>query len=91
MDTIGEKEKFYGYIIGLQVERCPDDRINRKLYATFEYNGEVEVWKVPDSELFKILSSHLVSMANIRSGEDEYGYSKLWIEKKKGKWVVDLP
>lgn len=91
MKTIGEREKFYGYIIGIQVERCPDDRINRKLYATFEYNGEVEVWEVPDSVLFEILGRYLVSMANIRSGGDEYGYSKLWIEKKKGKWVVALP
>src|SRR6185369_13349451 len=56
MDTIGEEEKFYGYVIGLQVERHPEPKpVGTRLYATFEYNGEVSVWEVPDPKLFEIL------------------------------------
>jgi hypothetical protein len=91
MDTIGEEEKSYGYIIGLQVERCPTDRVGEKLYATFEYNGKVAMWRVPDPALFRILSGYLCSMAEFRVGGEDYGYSKLWIKKQDGKWIVDLP
>jgi hypothetical protein len=91
LDTISEQEKFYGYIIGLQVERCPTDRVGDKLYATFEYNGQATVWRVPDPALFKILSSYLCSMAEFRVAGEDYGYSKLWIKKDKGKWDVRLP
>ena len=92
MDTIGEEEKFYGYVIGLQVERHPEPKpVGTRLYATFEYNGEVSVWEVPDPKLFEILSGHLCSMAITRSDLGEYGYDKVWIEKRDGKWLVDLP
>ena len=83
MDTIGEEEKFYGYIIGLQVESCPtDDRVGDKLYATFEYRGKPTVWRVPDAELFRILSEFLCGMAQDRAGGAGYGCCKLWIKKQ---------
>lgn len=91
METIGPAERFYGYIIGLQIERSPDDAIGRRLYATFEYNGEVTVWRVPDPDLFQILSRHLCSMAESRTSGDDYGYDKLWIKHDAGKWDVSLP
>lgn len=95
MNTITEAEQFYGYLIGLQVERCPnlgpDTRAGEKLYATFEYGEKVSVWEVPDAELFSTLASHLCDMAKLRSEFGDYGYSKLWIKKANGQWRVDLP
>ena len=50
MNKITEAEDFYGYIIGLQVERNPHlgpySEIGRRLYATFEYNGKVKMFSV---------------------------------------------
>ena len=91
MNTIGEDEKFYGYIIGLQVERCPTERVGKLLVATFEYRDEVKMWIVPDPRLFKILAGYLCSMAEFRVGGEDYGYSKLWIKRQNGKWDVRLP
>lgn len=90
--TIAEKESFYGYIIGLWVEPeyDPDRRAPSKLYARFEYSGSSRVWLIPDYDLFKVLTSHLADMARMRSC-DGYGMEKLWIGKKDGKWVADLP
>ena len=93
--TIGEASRFYGYITGIGVERCPgplaDDPVPSRLYASFEYHGETTVWCVPDPELFAILSGHLLSMAAMRSQHHSYGYSKLWIGREGGRWQVDLP
>ena len=89
--TIGEASKFYGYIIGIGIIESPGEEIGRRLYASFEYNGITTVFLVPDADLFQILSNHLVKMAWSRTNTDDYGYEKLWIEKKNGKWVVDLP
>lgn len=95
MNVVSESEAFYGYIIGLQVERHPhpgpDSVVGSKLFATFEYAGKVTVWEVPDAELFQVLSRHLCSMADARSSNGEYGYQKLWIKKEQGRWHVDLP
>jgi hypothetical protein len=90
MNIIGESEKFYGYIIGLQVERCPTDQVSQKLLAIFEYNDQQTLWIVPDIELFRILSGHLCSMAEWRSKGD-FGYSKLWIKKQDDKWSANVP
>lgn len=95
MNVITESENFYGYIIGLQVERYPhpgpDSPVGSKLFATFEYAGKATVWEVPDAELFQVLSRHLVDMAVSRTEANEYGSSKLVIKKENGRWHVDLP
>ena len=92
---IGEEDKFYGYIVGLWIGLAPDwndrDNLDRSLYALFEYNYERTLYRVPDEELFKILTGHLYSMAWIRKNTDDYGYDKFWIKKEAGKWEVDLP
>ena len=91
--VIGEEADFYGYIVGLSVglgDPCPG-YLDRHLYVMFEYNGKRKVWIVPDEELFKILSGYLCETAWLRKNSDDYGYNKLWIEKKDGKWIVDLP
>jgi hypothetical protein len=92
--TIGPEKRFYGYITALGIENwhnAPNDPMPRRLFATFEYNGKTNVWIVPDEDLFKILSSHLNDMAWHYKNTDEYGYAKLWIEKRDGEWHVDLP
>ena len=95
MKTITETENFYGYIIGLQVERYPNagptTQVGTKLYATFEYQKTISIWEVPDLALFKILAEHLCKMAWSRFEIGEYGYEKLWIKKVNGKWHVSLP
>jgi len=91
MNIINEKERFYGYIVGLHVERCLTSEVKTRLFATFEYSNKVTVWEVPDSDLFQILASHLSSMAVARYSNGEYGYEKLWIKKEHGQWRVDLP
>lgn len=89
--TITEDVAFYGYITGLGVERdTGKPEVPARLFATFEYNGEVKVWLVPDAELFKELSEHLNEMAVLRELGD-YGYNKVWIERRGGDWHVDLP
>ena len=91
MNVITETEHFYGYLIGLQVERCPTSRVGQRLYATFEYHGKTAVWEVPDADLFHLLATHLCHMAGARSENGEYGYEKLWIKKANGHWHVELP
>jgi hypothetical protein len=93
LPVIGDKPHFYGYITGVGVERCPNatDDVPRRLYATFEYNGETSVWLVPNHELFAELARHLIDMAVMRDEHADYGYAKLWISRKNGKWIVDLP
>ena len=89
---IGSEAKFYGYIVGLFLEPNPDSGNDRlRLFATFEYSGNQTTWEVPDHELFRILSGHLSDNAQMRNEHGEYGYSKLWIEKKAEGWDVDLP
>jgi len=92
--VIGNEERFYGYITGLGLEAKYDPLYCGipKLYATFEKGDETEVWIVPDWYLFRILSDHLVSMAETRESGEEYGYDKLWISRPEGSgWIVDLP
>lgn len=91
-NTIGDASRFYGYIVGLGVTLELDDDLNPNpsMYALFEYNGEMTAWIVRDLELFSILNKHLSDMA-WHANEGKFGYSKLWIEKKNGKWVVELP
>lgn len=94
LPIIGAESKFYGYITGIGIEHCPDpcvQPIPATLYATFEYGGETTVWVVPDHELFGILARHLADMAVMRHEHGDYGYAKLWIGKKDGRWDVDLP
>ena len=92
LETIGEEERFYGYITGLGIHACDDDKNDNwgNLYASFEYAGETKVWIVPDTELFDILANYLKSMAWERH-EGCHGMEKLWIAKNNGKWIVDLP
>ena len=90
METISDTAQFHGYIIGLQIERTPDEVTGSKLYAVFEYGGEVKLKLVPDYSLFNQLSTHLSIMASQRS-IGEYGYNKLWIGKVNGRWEVSLP
>jgi hypothetical protein len=93
LPVIGDDPHFYGYITGIGVERSSDasDNVPRHLYATFEYNDETSVWLVPDHELFALLARHLVDMAVMRDEHGDYGYAKLWISRKDGRWDVDLP
>ncbi|SRR5258708_3238804 len=103
LPVIGSKEQFYGYIVslgvGLEREETIEDNAgchielhdDRRLYAMFEYNGHRQVWVVPDAELFRLLATHLYSMARTRDNTDDYGYDKLWISKETGAWKVDLP
>jgi len=94
MGVIGPEAKFYGYIVGLQIERgdLPDSpEVPARMFARFENSGTTSVWEVPDHKLFRTLASHMADNAQMRDEHDDWGYSKLWIEKKKGEWVVDLP
>ncbi|PTX99278.1 hypothetical protein DB345_02560 [Spartobacteria bacterium LR76] len=92
--TIGEKSKFYGYIVGLSIERgdLPDSpEVPDKMFARFEYGGKTTVYRVPDWELFSILAKHLCDNARMRNEHGDYGYAKLYIEKSSEGWLVDLP
>jgi|GEM_PF-6883663 len=91
---IGTELKFYGYIVGLQLQPCnlpesPD--VAGRMFATFEYGATTTVWEIPDHKLFRELSRHLSDNAQMRDEHEDYGYSKLYIEKKDGEWEVDLP
>ena len=91
---IGPESSFYGYIVGLHLEPSSDDihaETPTKMYATFEYNSGQTVWEVPDFDLFCQLAGHLKNNAQMRYEHGDYGYSKLWIEKKAEGWDVDLP
>ena len=91
---IGHEAKFYGYIVGLEIERgdLPDSpEVPKRMFARFEYGAKSTVWEVPDSDLFALLANHMVGNATMRNVHDDYGYSKLWIERKEGQWIVDLP
>lgn len=61
------------------------------MFARFEYSGTTTVWQVPDSDLFSLLAKHMVDNAVMRDVHEDWGYSKLWIEKKGTEWHVDLP
>jgi len=92
--TITNEEKFYGYIIGVSLERSGDEllpEVPTRMFAMFEYNNERSVYEVPDIELFEILNNHLLSNARIRAEHGDYGYAKLWIKKTPSGWDVDLP
>lgn len=92
MRVISKRARFYGYIIGLQIERCPKDGIlGRKVCAMFEWSGRISLWAVPEIELFYALAHRLALMAKCRLNTDDYGYEKLWIEKKNGLWIVTTP
>jgi hypothetical protein len=90
---ISEKSSFYGYIVGLQIERgdldsspeCP-----HRMFARFEYGSKTKIFEIPDHELFRILSVFLSDEAQIRN-VSESRLNKLWIEKLDGKWEVELP
>ncbi len=89
--VIGREAKFYGYIVGLEMERGDSPGIRRRMFARFEYGPLSSVWEVPDSDLFGLLAHHMVGNATMRHEHADYGYSKLWIEKKDGRWIADLP
>jgi hypothetical protein len=94
LPKIGKEARFYGYIVSLGVatnDDVPLEELNRHLYVMFEYNGERTIWLVPDSRLFALLAKHLCGMAWERANEDGYGYEKLWIEYKNGKWDIQTP
>lgn len=89
--TIADERKFYGYIIGVSLERSSDDLmadVPIRMFAMFEYNNEKSVYEVPDIALFEILTSHLLNNARMRADHGDYGYAKLWIEKTPGGWDV---
>jgi hypothetical protein len=91
---IGPEEKFYGYIIGLGIERSDDlddSRCPDRMFARFEYGGKVSIYEVPDSKLFAELAKHLVDNAVMRDEHGDYGYAKLVIKKVGTQWNVDLP
>lgn len=93
-DTIKNEAHFYGYIVGLHLEPSADkldSETPTKMFATFEYGGTQTIWEVPDFGLFTELSHHLMSNAEMRYEHQDYGYAKLWIEKKANGWEVDLP
>lgn len=87
---IQEQEKRYGYIKGIYINDDEIDDItqNRGLYVIFENNN---VWRVPDLELFKLLSEKLLDDAWSVENTDGHGYNKLHISKENGKWKVELP
>lgn len=89
---IGPEEHFYGYVIGLSIEPWTDEgEVPERLLVTFEYGERQQVWEVPDLELWTILWEHLHGNGWHRKNTDDYGYGKVWIEKKEGAWVVDVP
>jgi len=87
---IGEAESFYGYIVGLFIAPRDGDEENPTAYAVFEYNGEESVYRVPDPEIFDILSKYLASNAYEAITSDTYS-SKLYIKKENGQWSAELP
>ena len=94
LGRIGPEEKFYGYVVGLSLERgdlpgSPD--VPARMFARFEYSGRTSVAEVPDFELFEILAAHLKANAQWRAEEGDWGYSKVWISRRNGKWRVELP
>lgn len=94
IQTINHTQSFYGYIIGLQIARTPAEKSenpDRSLYATFEYAGVTKTWKVPDLELFTLLSQHLEAMAYVRVATGGYGVEKLSIAHNGKAWIVELP
>ena len=93
---ITEAVNFYGYLVGLSVGRLPlslssYDKGDLRLFATFMYNGTKTTYEVPDLELFKILSEYLMSTAWDYKNSDGDTLNKLYIEKKDGRWLADLP
>ena len=90
---IGTGEAFYGYIVGLQLERgdLPDSPdVPSRMFARFEHGGSTKVWEVPDHHLFGELAKHLCDNAQMRYEHGEWGYAKLVIEFTDRGWLVDL-
>ena len=89
---IQDEEKFYGYIIGLAIEPNGDHDIPpHKMYASFDNKGVVQIWMIPDIQLFQMLAERLCIMAFERNISDTFGSQKLYIEKKNDQWIVDVP
>ena len=91
---IGEEPRFYGYVVGLSLERGDlpgSPEVPQRMFARFEHGVKVSIAEVPDHELFSILAGHLCDNARMRNEHEDYGYAKVWIEKKDGQWHVDLP
>jgi hypothetical protein len=90
---ISENETFYGYIVGLQIERgdlqnspeCPN-----RMFARFEYGSDTVVYEIPDHQLFRKLSFFLSDEAEVRN-ISESRINKLWIKKVDGNWNIELP
>lgn len=94
VEKIGPKRKFYGYIIGVSLERSSDDLtadLPKRMFARFEYGQSTTVYEVPDVDLFAELTHRMLRNAQMRAEHGDYGYEKLWIEKTPDGWSVDLP
>ena len=87
---ITKESKFYGYLTGIHLGSFDSPETTNTIFAPFEYNG-LTTWQVPDFELFKILTDYLCDGVQERYESDGFGRIKLWIEKKDGKWIVELP
>lgn len=89
--TILPEAQFYGYLVGLSLERGDlgySKEYPGRMYARFEYQDQSETYVVPDWELFTVLSSHLCDNARVRAQLGNYGFAKLWIEKTTAGWEV---
>lgn len=96
LGVIDEKEKFYGYIVGLELSPridCIHKDANMKhvFYATFNHRNTTKVYEFSDYELFKILAEYLHGNAHERSECSGYDCNKLYIKKENGKWHAELP
>lgn len=94
VEKIGPERKFYGYIIGVSLERAGDSPaadVPGRMFARFEYGGSTTVYEVPDFALFSNLAQRMLDNAQMRIEHEDYGYQKLWIEKTAEGWEVDVP
>ena len=69
LGRIGPEEKFYGYVVGLSLERGDlpgSPEVPARMFARFEYSGRTWVAEVPDFELFELLTAHLKANARWR-------------------------
>lgn len=91
IEMIGPEKKFYGYIIGVSLERSSDDLmadVPKKMFARFESGQSTTVYEVPDIELFAELTHRLRRNAQMRAEHGDYDYEKLFIEKTANGWDV---
>lgn len=91
---IGPERKFYGYVIGVSLERSKDPLggdAPQRMFVRFEYNGATSVYQVPDISLFENLTHRMLRNAQMRAEYGDYGYEKVFIEKDAEGWIVDLP